>query len=621
MPTVIDAFLVTFGLDSKAYTDGAKKVGKADEELDNANKKRTADEKRRAADRDRANKNSADGIRKVRNEVLTLAAIFTAGVGIKDFITNTINGAINLGYLSANLGMSTERIKAFQLASERAGGSQEGLAAQLKESVDSIAELSTGGGPNAGMQSFFRWGGSSKDLKDGNTYLMARSKIIHELFKVDPGQAAVIAKQMGISEDQFNFIKQGPDAINDLIKAQEKHAAVSAKDAEAALKLKNQMLDLRDSLQQTATRVILQLAPAIEKLFAQLEKGALWVASHQDDIAKWVESAVTGIITFVTWADKAAESLGGWKVVLMALVAIKLTEMIAGLALMAVNLAAIGPSAGVAMAALGKLGLVGAAGAAGYALGGAIYDNVLPEGLKKDLGKGITHALAFLGVDSAKEALANDAMVEGRANAPVIAPKRKPKAPAQPASAEAAARMAQLEGKYGLPSGLLDSIWSTESDRGKNMKSAVGAEGHFQFMPKTAEEYGLKNPYDFNESSDAAARKMRDLLKQYNGDLSQATAAYNWGQGNLAKNGMEGAPKETREYVAKIATGMRQGGAPTAPSRTAAQTSTSTTSSDVSIGNITINTQATDAQGIAKSIKPAVEKYGFTTSANTGVRQ
>ena len=61
-----------------------------------------------------------------------------------------------------------ERIRAgVTSASERAGGTQEGFTAQLKESVDSIAELSTGGGPNAGMQAFFRWGGSSKDLKDG----------------------------------------------------------------------------------------------------------------------------------------------------------------------------------------------------------------------------------------------------------------------------------------------------------------------------------------------------------------------------------------------------------------------------------------------------------------------
>lgn len=623
MPSVIDAFLVTLGLDSKAYTEGVKQVNKADNELDAANKKRTTEEKRRAADRDRANKSGADGLRKVRNEVLALAAIFTAGTGIKDFITNTINSAVNLGYLSANLGMSTERIKAFQLASERAGGTQEGFTAQLKESVDAIAELSTGGGPNAGMQAFFRWGGSSKDLKDGNTYLLARSKIISELFKTDPGQAAIIAKQMGISEDQFNFIKQGPAAIDELVKAQEKHAAVSKADAEAALKLKNQMLDLRDSLQQTATRVILQLAPAIERLFKQLEQGALWIAAHQDDIAKWVGNAVTVLGTLAGAVNSIAQAFGGWQNVLIGLVAIKFVGMIASLVSMVSGLAAIIPAATAASAAMLALqtAAVAAAGAAGYAVGTVIY-NAMPEDAQTLLGKGLTHAMALMGSSSAQEALDNDAAraagtlgsIAGRT------PPSKPKTqPASTLPSDPAARMTSLEAKYGLPSGLLDSIWNTESGRGKNMKSAVGAEGHFQFMPATAKEYGLANPYDFNESSDAAARKMRDLLKMYGGDITQATAAYNWGQGNLNKKGMENAPKETRDYVAKVAAGMNPGGAPSAGGAGArsGQASTST----VTVDNITINTQARDAEGIAKSIKPAVEKYAFANNANSGMIQ
>ncbi len=620
MPSVIDAFLVTLGLDAKGYTAGVKQVNKADADLDAANKKRTQEEKRRAADRDRANKSSVDGLRKVRNEVLTLAAIFTAGTGIKDFISNTINGAVNLGYLSANLGVSTERIKAFQLASERAGGTQEGFTAQLKESVDAIAELSTGGGPNGGMQAFFRWGGSSKDLKDGNTYLLARSKIISELFKTDPGQAAIIAKQMGISEDQFNFIKQGPDAINELVKAQEKHAAVSKADAEAALKLKNQMLDLRDSLQQTATRVILQLAPAIERLFKQLEQGALWIAAHQDDIAKWVSGAVVALGALATAVNSIAQAFGGWQNVLIGLVAIKFVSMIAGLASLVSGLAAIIPvttAASAAMLAL-QAAAVGAAGAAGYAVGSAIYENVLPEGLKTDIGKGLTHVMAFFGSDAAKEALDNDAKrAAGTLGKP--APSKPKVTPASTMPSDPAARMTSLEAKYGLPSGMLDSIWNTESARGKNMKSGAGAEGHFQFMPATAAEYGLKNPYDFNESSDAAARKMKDLLKLYGGDVTKATAAYNWGQGNLNKKGMENAPQETKDYVKKIASGMNPGGAPAAS--LASTRSGQASNSTVTVDNITINTQAKDADGIAKAIKPAVEKYAFANNANTGMTQ
>ena len=52
---------------------------------------------------------------------------------------------------------------------------------------------------------------------------------------------------------------------------------------------------------------------------------------------------------------------------------------------------------------------------------------------------------------------------------------------------------------------------------------------------------GLKDPYDFNESSDFAARYMQWLLKQTGGNLSEALAAYNGGIGNLKSKGLENA--------------------------------------------------------------------------------
>jgi hypothetical protein len=116
----------------------------------------------------------------------------------------------------------------------------------------------------------------------------------------------------------------------------------------------------------------------------------------------------------------------------------------------------------------------------------------------------------------------------------------------------------QLESQYGLPSGLLDSVWSAESGRGQSMRSPKGAEGHFQFMPGTARQYGVADPGDLLQSATGAARMYADLLKQYGGDLPRALAGYNWGQGNMARKGFEAAPAETRNYIAKVTNAMGQ---------------------------------------------------------------
>jgi hypothetical protein len=115
--------------------------------------------------------------------------------------------------------------------------------------------------------------------------------------------------------------------------------------------------------------------------------------------------------------------------------------------------------------------------------------------------------------------------------------------------------LANLEAKNKLPAGILDKTWQVESGRGKNMNSPVGAMGHFQFMPATAKEYGLKNPYDFHDSAEAAAKKIKGLLKRYNGDIEKAMGAYNWGEGNMDKyvSGRKySMPKETQNYMHKF---------------------------------------------------------------------
>lgn len=115
-----------------------------------------------------------------------------------------------------------------------------------------------------------------------------------------------------------------------------------------------------------------------------------------------------------------------------------------------------------------------------------------------------------------------------------------------------------LERNYGLPSGLLDSVWNAESARGRRMLSPAGAQGHFQFMPATAKQYGLADPSDLTQSATAAAQMYSDLLKQTGGDLSKALAGYNWGIGNVQRRGMDSAPTETRNYIQKVMAGMGQ---------------------------------------------------------------
>lgn len=125
-------------------------------------------------------------------------------------------------------------------------------------------------------------------------------------------------------------------------------------------------------------------------------------------------------------------------------------------------------------------------------------------------------------------------------------------APSPSAAGSPSELFARLEQKYGLPPGLLDKVWERESGRGKNMLSPAGAKGHMGFMDPTAKAYGVTDPNNLEQAATGSAKMWADLLKQYDGDVRKAAAAYNWGSGNMARQGLGAAPKETRDYMDAI---------------------------------------------------------------------
>lgn len=107
------------------------------------------------------------------------------------------------------------------------------------------------------------------------------------------------------------------------------------------------------------------------------------------------------------------------------------------------------------------------------------------------------------------------------------------------------------EARYRLPPGLLWAVMQAESGGNPFAVSPVGARGLFQFMPATAQRFGI-DPQDPVAAAMGAARYLRENLDRFGGDLNRALAAYNWGEGNVQRKGMARAPAETRRYVQRI---------------------------------------------------------------------
>jgi len=95
-------------------------------------------------------------------------------------------------------------------------------------------------------------------------------------------------------------------------------------------------------------------------------------------------------------------------------------------------------------------------------------------------------------------------------------------------------------------------IWQESSFR-TGISSRAGAQGVAQFMPGTAAERGLSDPFDPEQAIPKSAELLDDLRKRF-GNLGLAAAAYNGGPARVEAwlEGRGGLPGETREYVSTI---------------------------------------------------------------------
>jgi soluble lytic murein transglycosylase-like protein len=105
--------------------------------------------------------------------------------------------------------------------------------------------------------------------------------------------------------------------------------------------------------------------------------------------------------------------------------------------------------------------------------------------------------------------------------------------------------------KNDLSPELVAAMVHTESDFRPSLVSHKTAQGLMQIVPSTAELLGVDDPFDPEKNIAAGTRYYRYLLDRFD-DETMALAAYNAGEGNVARYGGIPPFAETRDYISKV---------------------------------------------------------------------
>ena len=140
----------------------------------------------------------------------------------------------------------------------------------------------------------------------------------------------------------------------------------------------------------------------------------------------------------------------------------------------------------------------------------------------------------------------------------------------QPVSTDAAPRVSQapptgideavqrIAAQQSLSPQLLHSVIKVESNYNPHAISNKGALGLMQLIPATARRFGVSDVFNPVQNIEGGAKYLRYLLDLYGQNYPLALAAYNAGEGAVAKYGGIPPYAETQNYVISVGRRLKQ---------------------------------------------------------------
>ena len=573
MATVIDALVVTLGLDPKGVQKGGKEAGEAFD-------KTKAKAEKVGKDIEASGVKPAEFFTKMRNSALSFFAVMTAGKTLKAFVSDTVASNASLERTSRRLNMATKDVYALQKAVDSVGGSGDAATA----SIQNIQSAMTDPAQAAQLAQRLSQLGVSDgiDIKTGQITDISKfyQNLAENRTKLANAPRVGLLQDIGLDQGSIDLVLKGGNAVKSTFSTYESFGKRMQENAEASEKLQAQYKELIEQNRVYAQELEGNLLPALtsitgamsdfEKNNPGLTKGLIGTSAA----IAGVGTAILGVLSIVGGvrflrALKNIERLAeGGKIAGKAGEEVAETaEEAAPAAAKASRAARIGR---IASRAFGGLNIAADA----YTVGDIFWNGASPSLSKNDTN------------NAAKKMF-----------------------------------LSKLDAQYGLPAGFMDAIWARESSRGANAKpSSAGALGDFQIMPGVAKEAGV-DPMNFEQAARYAAKRFHKNFANYGGSLSASIAEYNWGGGNLSKSMSQyggdwqaHAPRETQNYISGVNAALD---AVRSMPRGGADASQNTTHNTVNVGEIKIVSPSPERAGDAVQRK-IVEMRTAASFSNSG---
>lgn len=387
--TVIDALVVTLGLDDTKFKKGQKDSNEALIKF----RKQGEDTHKKMTDQ---TKSLVDGYKKIRNELVAITAIFLSANGLKNWVSNTVHGEAALGRLAKNLNMSGRALDAWGAVAESVGGKADDVRKSLSVLTDESQNVTLGR-----QTELTQWlaglgvnilDASGKAKKGVDLY----KEVLNQMHGLSSEKQVIAAGLLGFGQTDIELARLSSTERELRYKKGFSSSGVTEESIKKAQEAEAKWAEFQRTMRGVAQTIFESIQPALSTVNELLLDFAKWVASHKTEIAQFFKDAATAIADIAKWlSDNKSAAAWGAGILVAASALSTLAGIVSGLV-----------GAGGLPALIALMGGVAAGTAANSWINE--YDKKNGTNVGGTIGEWSAKTMAFLGSEEAKLALKNN---------------------------------------------------------------------------------------------------------------------------------------------------------------------------------------------------------------------
>ena len=295
---IVDALIVTLGLDNSDYERGMNEV-----------------EDRTRQFSERAPRDVERGLNSIEQRFgatfqgifRTFIAPLTAALGTMGIFSQYTQTADRIGKTAARIGASAEELQAFGEAAKRAGGSVEGFMSSFENLNGQIQRMQAMGGKGRLTPILEQLGiSATENGKAKDTFQILR-ELAGASERIGKQKFAGLARFLGLDQGTIMLLQSGRVAMDELIARQRALGVYTKEDFEITQKFNDAISDLQQSFRAMAAPILQVITPALTTLAKWLTNIVQTFREHQGFIVAGltvIAATMSGVLL------KAATALG-----------------------------------------------------------------------------------------------------------------------------------------------------------------------------------------------------------------------------------------------------------------------------------------------------------------------